>query len=383
MRQLSVLSILLAAFCMLFALPAAAQGIRIDNAQGQTVYFFSEGMMYRGNSVDGKPVFMFNPVDNAFYPDNRIIARKPLAVWKDNALYREDETGNPPVFVYYNGGIHPNGRHNVAVAFLDGSTLYKGPNTAGQAMFKASGELPVPVMVFLVFYHKDAPTDYKVYAGKPGQGKVIMTIRNHVFYMGSEVTETPAFTFDPATLKIYRGGSTAGKAVYSIGKDNKLYRGDKAGDPANVLMKIDGYSFYMPGKSGEDAVASFAKEKPLFVKLYPGYLRKGDAPQTEAVLYLPDVTIAEKFFIIFKTMIESKLPDVMKSPKETKPAAADPKSEAKPEPKSAAKPAPAEQTSGDKNISADKNKKKSGRKKKKQEQPAPQPKPASGDNGWE
>ena len=327
MRILSSAVFLTAALLFVCVSALTAQGIRIENGQGQSLYFFSEGMMYRGDSASGKSVFMFNPMDSAFYPDNRIIARKPLATWKDNALYRNDETGNPPMFIYYNGGVHPNGRENVAVAYLDGCTLYKGPNTAGQALFRSSQPLPVPVMIFLLHFHKDMPAEHKVYAGKPGQGKVVMLIRNHSFYLGSEITDTPAFTMDPVTLKIYRGSSVSGKAVYSIGKDNKVYRGDKAGNPADELMKIEGYSFYLPGKTGEAAVASFAKELPLFVKLYPGYIKKGDPPKTQPLLYLPDVSIAEKFFIVYKLLVEGRQPQTPPAgntagkPQNAKPAA--------------------------------------------------------------
>jgi len=306
MKILSSAVFLIAALLLACSSALTAQGVRIENGQGQILYFFSEGMMYRGDSASGKPVFMFNPMDNAFYPDNRIIAKKPLATWKDNALYRSDETGNPPMFIYYNGGVHPNGRENVATAYLDGCTLYKGPNTAGQALFRSSRPLPVPVMIFLLHFHKEMPAEHKVYAGKPGQGKVVMLIRNHSFYLGSEISETPAFTMDPVTMKVYRGSSTSGKALYSIGKDNKVYRGDKAGNPADELMKIEGYSFYLPGKTGEAAVASFAREAPLFVKLYPGYIKKGDPPKREPLLYLPNVSIAEKFFIIYKLLVEGK-----------------------------------------------------------------------------
>lgn len=128
----------------------AFSDVVIENERRQTVFYYSEGLMYRGGSAQGKPIFMYNPNDHRIYQGTGSLALgAPLASWVNDALYPENRTSDPPLYIYRNHGIHTPASGSVAIAYLDGTKLYDGANNAGQVKYYFSAPLPTPVAIYL------------------------------------------------------------------------------------------------------------------------------------------------------------------------------------------------------------------------------------------
>ena len=256
--------------CALAALTVAFAGtLRADtmvrDAKGNIIYQFSNGVMFKGHARDNKKVFKYDAGRGEIWSVKGANSKR-LAFWKasENALYPGN--GGRPMYIFANKGGHPGSKGATAVIFIDGRKIYQGNGPGCPLILYPDAPLPTPVALYLAHTitggKPPAPSKLKVdfasipygyYLGPKGEGQIVLSLRGNQIFFNDTAKGEPAYTFKG--LKIYQGSDTSAAPAFTMGKNGFLYRGAEQ-TSANLVMSLDWFNCYAPGKSGTDAIGT-------------------------------------------------------------------------------------------------------------------------------
>ena len=237
----------------------------IRDAKGQIIYQYSNGVMFKGHARDNQKVFKYDAGRNEIWS----LEGKRLAFWKssENALYPGN--GGRPMYIFADKGGHPGSKGAKAVIFIDGRKIYHGHGPACPLILYPDSPLPTPVALYLahtITGGKPPAADaagklqidfntvpYGYYLGPKGEGKILLSLRGDKIFFNDKALGMPAYTF--RGLKIYRGPDTKAEPAFTMADNGSIYRGS-AKTPENLVMALNWFNCYAPGKSGTEAIGT-------------------------------------------------------------------------------------------------------------------------------
>lgn len=237
----------------------------VRDAKANIIYQYSNGVMYEGHARDNKKLFKYDAQRGEIWSMNA----KKLAFWKvsENALYPGN--GGRPMYIYADKGGHPGSKGAIAVIYIDGRKIYHGNGPGCKLILYPDSELPIPVALYLAHTITGgkppakgssgktkidfATVPYGYYLGPKGEGKILLSLRGNKIFFNDQASGTPAYTFKD--LKIYRGADTAAEPAFCLAKNGNLYKGGTEA-PDKLVMSLEWFNCYAPGKSGTDAIGT-------------------------------------------------------------------------------------------------------------------------------
>ena len=257
-------------FCLWSAVAAAlcfAGELRADiivrDGKGNIIYQYSGGVMYRGRAGQNKKLFKYDPGRGEIWSMNG----KRLAFWKasESALYPGN--GGRPMYIFDKKGAHPGSKGATAVIYIDGRKIHHGNGPGCKLILYPDSVLPTPVAIYLAHTVTGgkppapagrpkvdlAKVPYGYYLGPKGEGPVVLSLRGKSIFFNDKASGTPAYTF--RDLKVYRGAQTSGEPAFCFSANGFLYRGGRT-VPDALVMSLDWFNCYAPGRSGKDAIGT-------------------------------------------------------------------------------------------------------------------------------
>ncbi len=239
--------------------------IMIRDAKANIIYQYSNGVMFKGRARENKKIFKYDPGRGEIWS----LKGKRLAFWKssENALYPGN--GGRPMYIFADKGGHPGSKGAKAVIFIDGRKIYHGHGPGCELILYPDSPLPTPVALYLAHTitggkppvksstgktnidFKTVPYGY--YLGAKGEGKILLSLRGDRIFFNDKAIGMPAYTFKG--LKIYRGPDTKAAPAFIMADNGSIYRGSKK-TPENLVMSLDWFNCYAPGKSGKEAIGT-------------------------------------------------------------------------------------------------------------------------------
>lgn len=235
--------------------------IHVRDTKANVIYQYSNGVMYEGRAANGKKLFKYDSSRAEIWSLNG----KRLAFWKasENALYPGN--GGRPMYIYADKGGHPGSKGATAVIYIDGRKIYQGNGPGGKLILYPDEPLPIPVALYLAHSitggKAPAPSKLKVdfstipygyYLGPKGTGKIVLALRGNRIYYDEDMKKV-AYLFKQ--MKFYKDGDVSGEPAFCIAKNGNLYRGGTE-KPENMVMRLEWFNCYAPGKSGTDAIGT-------------------------------------------------------------------------------------------------------------------------------
>ena len=324
--------------------------IMVRDKQGKILYQYSNGMMYEGRASDNKKIFKFEEKRGEIWS----LQGKRLAFWKaaENALYPGN--GGRPMYIFDKKGAHPGSKGATAVIYIDGRKIYHGNGPGCELILYPDQPLPIPVGIYLahtvtggkaparkpsagVPLNSGKPAETKVdwetvpygyYLGPKGEGKIMLSLRGDKIFFNDTGKGMPAFTFKGT--KIFKGPDTTVEPAFCMADNGNVYKGAKI-DESNLVMKLDWFNCYAPGKSGQDAIGTvqYVGENILT----EGYVAPSNQPDFTGKRVLVSSTLANnkvpltmRIFIVYLTQLDPEFKAYANSqaaaPQEAAPAAA-------------------------------------------------------------
>ena len=297
--------------------------IMVRDKKANIIYQYSNGVMYKGRAGQNKKMFVYNNRGEIWSMDH-----KKLAFWKasENALYPGN--GGRPMYVYADKGGHPGSKGAKAVIFIDGRKIYHGHGPGCELILYPDSPLPTPVALYLAHTitggkapanpggklkvdWKTVPFGY--YLGPIGRSKIMLSLRGNKIYFNDQAKGTPAYTytFKKATgVRIFRGSDTTGEPAFCMADNGNLYKGGKK-TPENLVMSLDWFNCYAPGKSGQDAIGTLQYSGVNI--LIEGYTKPSNRPDFAGKKILlsstlpnnnSNVAIGKRIFLIYLTQLD-------------------------------------------------------------------------------
>ncbi|MBQ9501474.1 MAG: hypothetical protein IJU70_04890 [Lentisphaeria bacterium] len=292
--------------------------ILVRDRKGGVIYQYSNGVMYKGHARNNKKLFKYDAGRGEIWSMNG----KRLAFWKnsENALYPGN--GGRPMYIYADKGGHPGSKGAKAVIYIDGRKIYHGHGPGCELILYPDSALPTPVALYLAHTvtggkapAKPAGGKVKVdfssipygyYLGPKGEGKILLSLRGNRIFFNDTAKGMPAYTFK-GTL-IYRGPDTKQPPAFCLADNGSVYRGGKV-SPENLVMALDWFNCYAPGKSGQDAIGTvqYAGENILT----EGYTRPSQKPDFTGKRILLSSTLPNnriplgmRIFLVYLTQLD-------------------------------------------------------------------------------
>lgn len=247
--------------CMGLCAPGLRADTMVRDAGGNVIYQYSNGVMFEGTAGNGKKVFKYDGRSVITSPDGSRV----LATWQGNALYPENKTGGQPLYVFADKGGHPQSAGNQAIVYIDGRKIHHGAGPGGKLILYPDEPLPEPVALYLfhIVTGGKAPEASKLnvdintvpfgyYLGEKGEGKILLAVRGSKIYFGEDMKQT-AYTMK--NLKFYKGDDTDAEPAFCMDEAARMYRGGSP-DPANMVMHLEWFNCFGPGKTGTDAIGT-------------------------------------------------------------------------------------------------------------------------------
>ena len=291
--------------------------IFVRDAKANVIYQYSNGVMYQGLARDNKKLFKYDSGRGEIWSIGA--PGKRLAFWKssENALYPGN--GGRPMYIYADKGAHPGSKGATAVIYIDGRKIYHGNGPGCKLILYPDQPLPTPVAIYLAHTLTGgkppeksalkvdwATVPYGYYLGPKGEGKIVLSLRGSKIYFNGEAAGTAAYTFDG--LKIYRGEDTKAEPAFCMGNDGSLYKGGAA-SPGNLVMSLQWFNCYAPGKSGEDAIGTLQYVGENI--LTEGYTKPSERPDFTGKRVLLSSTLPNnkvpmgmRIFLIYLTQLD-------------------------------------------------------------------------------
>ena len=239
--------------------------IMVRDAKANIIYQYSNGVMFQGHARNNKKLFKYDSNRKEIWDFNG----KRVAFWKtsENALYPGN--GGRPMYIFADKGGHPGSKGATAVIFIDGRKIYHGNGPGCKLILYPDSPLPTPVALYLAHTITGgkppkqpaggkvkidfATVPYGYYLGKKGEGKILLSLRGNKIFFNDKAMGMPAYTFKGQ--KIYRGPDTKAEPAFCMAKNGNLYKGNTA-SPDNLVMALNWFNCYAPGKSGTDAIGT-------------------------------------------------------------------------------------------------------------------------------
>ncbi|MBO4633494.1 MAG: hypothetical protein J5858_16380 [Lentisphaeria bacterium] len=236
--------------------------VMVRNAKGTIIYQYSNGIMYKGRAGENKKIFKFDAGRGDIWDMNG----KRLAFWKgsENALYPGN--GGRPMYIYADKGGHPGSKGAKAVIYIDGRKIHQGHGPGCPLILYPDSPLPPPVALYLAHtvtggkppeegkLNVDlAAVPYGYYLGPKGEGKILLSLRGNKIFFNDQAKGTPAYTFNG--VKIFRGSDIKSAPAFCMARNGNLYKGGQM-TPENLVMSLNWFNCYAPGKSGTDAIGT-------------------------------------------------------------------------------------------------------------------------------
>ena len=301
-------------FCSLFAAALtllcvdAYADIFVRDAGGNIIYQYSNNVMYEGHARNNKKLFRYEPKRGTIERLNG----KVIATWKkDNALYKDGRKW----YVMEGKKVR---RGLKVVAFVDGRKVFRGNGPGGKLTLYADAPLPLPVAVYL--FHvatgapdKEAPSKMQVdfskvpygyYLGAKGEGPIVLSLRGNTIYYGGDLKQV---AYTRRGLCFYKAGNS-GLPDFCMDNQGALYKGSER-TPENLVMRLDWFNCYAPGKSGKDAIGTLQYVGENI--LTEGYTAPSNKPDFTGKRILVSSTLpnnrvdmALRIFIVYLTQLD-------------------------------------------------------------------------------
>ena len=295
--------------------------IFVRDAGGNIIYQYSNNVMYEGHARNNKKLFRYFPNRNTIERLNG----KVIATWKsDNALYKDGRKW----YVMEGKKVR---RGLKVVAFVDGRKVFRGNGPGGKLILYADSPLPLPVAVYL--FHvatadasgkaaDDAPSKLQVdfskipygyYLGPKGQGPVVLALRGNTIYYDEAMTKV---AYTRRGLCFYKAGNS-GMPDFCMDKNGALYKGSER-TPANMVMHLEWFNCFGPGKSGTDAIGTLQYVGENI--LTEGYTQPSQHPDftgkrvlLSSTLPNDKVDMAIRIFLVYLTQLDPGFKEYLES----------------------------------------------------------------------
>ena len=289
--------------------------IMVRDAKGKVIYQYSNGVMYEGLAGQNKKIFKYDPQRGEIWDLNG----KKLAFWKVSEETLYPGPGGRPMYVYADKGGHPGSKGAQAVIFIDGRKIYQGNGPGCPLILYPDSELPIPVALYLAHTVTGgkppaaskmkidlAAVPYGYYLGPKGEGKIVLSLRGNQIFFNDTAKGMPAYTF--RDTKVYKGDDLKADPAFCFADNGTLYKGAQK-SPANVVLWLNWFNCYVPGKSGEDAIGTLQYVGENI--LTEGYTKPSQRPDFtgKRVLLsstLPNnkVPLAMRIFLVYLTQLD-------------------------------------------------------------------------------
>ena len=303
-------SIFIIALTVLYA-DALRADIFVRDAGGNVIYQYSNDVMYEGHARNNKKIFRY-------YPNRGTIERlngKVIATWKsDKALYKDGRKWYVMEGKKVRKGLK-------VVAFVDGRKVFRGNGPGGKLTLYADSPLPLPVAVYLFHVATSGGSDaaaeapskvqvdfskvpYGYYLGPKGHGPIVLALRGNTIYY-DEAMKVVAYT--RRGLCFYKAGNS-GMPDFCMDNNGALYKGSER-TPENMVMHLEWFNCYGPGKSGKDAIGTLQYVGENI--LTEGYTAPSQRPDftgkrvlVSSTLPNNKVDMALRIFIVYLTQLD-------------------------------------------------------------------------------
>lgn len=301
----------------------------VRDRKGNIIYQYSNGVMYKGHARDNRKIFKFDAGRGEIWS----LDGKKLAFWKasESALY--PGPGGRPMYVYADKGGHPGSKGAKAVIYIDGRKIYQGHGPGCPLILYPDAPLPTPVALYLAHTVTGgkapepgklkvdfANIPYGYYLGPKGTGPLVLSLRGNMIYYGGDLKKI-AYLAKPGKngVGFYRDGNMADEPTFFMANNGWLYRGGKM-DQAHLVMKLDWFNCYAPGKSGQDAIGTvqYVGENILT----EGYTKPSQKPDftgkrilLSSTLPNNKVPLGTRIFLVYLTQLDPDFRQYLQSVK--------------------------------------------------------------------